>query len=121
MTALMTAAMSAIPPAINETVLIIPPRTLGEAAMTIPMIAAMMATTASIKPQKAPVVKLSNAAIIAMIDGMLNLAGRVSCAFMTQPTGGFVKCNRWDSRKRARDLCEAWQTKRSASLRPGGS
>src|SRR5262245_33917354 len=52
-----------------------PPRTRGESARTIPSNPKRIASTARIPPQNAPVEKLAIAQTIAMIEGMLNLAG----------------------------------------------
>ncbi len=70
----MTAAINAIAPANNDSVLITPPRTLGDKERATPINPKMMAITASTKPKKAPVVKLKTAATIAMMEGILNLA-----------------------------------------------
>ena len=50
-----------------------PPRLLGDSATATPIKPNTIAIRAKISPQTAPVVKLKNAAITAMMDGMLKL------------------------------------------------
>jgi hypothetical protein len=74
--ALKQAATTPMAPAIRERMLRIPPRNVEEKAMTTPIIPETMATAAKNKPPIAPVAKLRSAAIIAINEKMLNLAGR---------------------------------------------
>ncbi|MDB6019817.1 MAG: hypothetical protein JWR19_4306 [Pedosphaera sp.] len=62
----------------KEMMLMMPPRTLGEKESIKPMSPKTMATTARMKPQNAPVPKLSRAATIAMMEGMRKCALLVS-------------------------------------------
>lgn len=60
-------------PAITASVLAMPPLLEGERATATPIRPKTIAIKANTSPQTAPVVKLKNAATIAMMDGMLKL------------------------------------------------
>lgn len=73
-------------PAMTDIVLTIPPLVRDEKDSSTPSAPKTIATMARTKPHNAPVAKLATAAIIAMKEGMLNLARRVSTAFMAEST-----------------------------------